>query len=160
MHRAELRPESCVRHTLVKAGDDAGQRVAQRAGDCSEIMPLDAHVAVGEHDYIVARRFEHVLQIGDLAVGAAGPRIDDERDVVVGQVADEGAGGRQRTILGIINAEDDLPRGVILLGKRSKVLVKVWLIAMQRLQHRHRRRVRRARQRAPDKPANGAGRPD
>ena len=56
VHRTELRPQPAMRHTLIEAGYQPDPRILERGGYRTEIIRLDAHVAVGEDQNLVPRR--------------------------------------------------------------------------------------------------------
>ena len=98
-------------------------------------------------------------------------RIDDERDVGGGEVADQVAGGFERPVFRVVDPEHDLNRWlnrwlnagrtarlnrrVVLLDKRAQVFIKPGLGAVQRLQDRNRCRLHCRRQRPARKAQRG-----
>ena len=160
MHGPELRPFTAGRHTLVETRHNPGLAIVQRRGHRAEVMAIDAHVAVGQHDQLVPRHLEHVFEVGDLLIRPAGPRIDDEGYIAGREIANQRMGGRQRAILRVIDAEHDLQRRIILLRERAQIVIKARLVAVQRLQHRDGRLIRNYRRRAAGKTYDSHGRPD
>ena len=71
------------------------------------------------------------------------------RDVAFGQIANQRACGRQRAVVRVTNAEDQLDDRIILLGKGAQVLIEARLGAVKGLHHRDGRPLSRGRQRVP-----------
>lgn len=105
----------------------------------------------------MAHRRQHVFKVGDLAVLAMDARIDDQRHISLRQIAAQTGDNRNGAVSWVVDAEDELQRGVILFRERAQVLIKARLRAMQRLQHRNRRLLGDRRQWLPGKP-QGANR--
>ncbi len=109
----------------------------ERLGDDRQVIASDPHVAVGQYDPFVARRGQHVFEVGYLEIAASDARIDHQRDVAIGPVANQGARDRQGAVAGIAEPKHNLHRGIVLVGERAQVFGQAGLGAMQRLQHRN-----------------------
>src|SRR5205823_15111742 len=56
MYRAEPRPQSTERHTLVEAGHGTGAGVLQRPDGRRNVVAVNPHVAIGYDEYLVLGR--------------------------------------------------------------------------------------------------------
>ena len=84
----------------------------------------------------MSRRGQHVFEVGDLQVGATGARIDYEGNVALGVFADQRPGDRQRRVGAMAHPEHDLHLAVVLVEKRTQIVVEAGLGPMQWLQYR------------------------
>ena len=75
----------------------------------------------------MARRGQHVFEIGHLEIAAADARIDHQRDVATAPVANQRARYRQGAVAGVAHPEHDLHRGIVLVDKRAQILVQAGL---------------------------------
>ena len=88
----------------------------------------------------MARRWQHVLQIGDLEIAALPRRLDDQREVGFGMRRDQPAHHRNGGVARILHAEDDLQCRIVLATEGVEIVVEAGILAAERLQYAHRRR--------------------
>ena len=161
VQRGEIGPEPAARNPAVQAGDETRRRrgaaIEKRRHHLGQIGGRDAHVAIGDDEDRMARRGQHIAEIGDLEIGAAAPRIDDQRHVARRKFRHERLHHGDGRVVCIGDAEDELEDRIILAAEGAQILGQRGILAMQRLQDAHERRgTRRKRRRgAAAKASNG-----
>jgi len=134
---APKQPVSAPTQALVEAGDEPDARLHQRADDGVQIVRLDPHVAVGNHQHLVLGDGHHVGDVADLVIAAGERAVDHQGDVDAGQIGDDLAGDRDRGIGLAMGADHDLQRSVIgLAAERAEILIQARIGAAHRLQDR------------------------
>ena len=125
-----------------EARHQPNRRILQRRRYRREMVRIDMHVAVGKDEQVVSCRRQHI-QVRDLEIGAAGAGVDDEIDIDLRPIGDQRACHRKRAVVWAAYAKDDLPAGIVLVDKRAQVLEEPGFRAVERLEHRYRRLLRR-----------------
>jgi hypothetical protein len=101
------------------------------------------------------RMFEHVHEIGDLAVRAVQPCIGDDRDVGVRMARTQCLDGFERGVARVMHAEQVLNRPRIILDEEAfEMLTKMPFVAVQRLRDGDTRKIARHRRHAGKEPAD------
>ena len=96
-------------------------------------------VRIRDHQHIMACGWQHVDQVSNLAVRSVLPGIDHQCDVHVRKSGLESAHHGNRWIGRILDSEHNLKVRKVLPAQGRQCLLQQRLIAVQRLQHRHRR---------------------
>jgi len=119
---------------LVYRGHRTDGGLRERRGHARETIAIDADIAVGEHDDVVARTSENVGEIGSLAVGASKRAIDDEPQVAMGQFPDQATHDLHgRVVLGV-RTKNDLVGAPVLLAERAQAFIEARACSAHRLE--------------------------
>ena len=83
-----------------------------------------------------------VVEVADLVVGAVHALVDHQLDVELGELALQAANHADGRVVGVGHAEEQLERGrVALAAQGDEVLVELYVEALERFEHRHRRAI-------------------
>ena len=116
-HGGQPRPEAAVRQASVEAGDRADAGLRQRGRQRAQVVWTDGHVTVGRDNDRVASDTRHIDEVGDLAVAAMRGGVDDQFNVELGISCNQRSDDRDRAIVRILDAEDELNFARIILMK-------------------------------------------
>ncbi len=102
-----------------------------------QIVARHPHVAVRDDQEVVAGERHHVHEVAHLAAAAVLAPVDDELQVELRKLALQPVHHLRGGIGRVGHAEHDLEPRIVLVAERAQALVKLVLIAAQRLQDRH-----------------------
>ena len=108
----------------------SGSRKRRRHG--AHVVGIDARVAVGQDQHLVAHEPHHREHVRDLGVTRAGHFADVDIDIPIGKRRRDALRDRQRGIVGARDAEDELKIRIVLLRERAQVLLETGFGAVQR----------------------------
>src|SRR5438876_1365810 len=123
----------------IQAGHSAHFGVAERGHHCSQVIRLDANVAVVDDKNFIASFVYHPDQFGHFIVDGVAPRAIEDSNLALGKLAhqllEKGNGG----VVFIADAENQLIIRVVLAAIAGKVFVGFRIEAADRLQVADRR---------------------
>jgi hypothetical protein len=121
---------------VVQAGDQADLPIQQRSGHAAQVVGSYEGIAVGHDQHVVARVLEHIDEAADLAVMTVLLRVDHHLDRQARELLHHPGYHRERRVVGVTYAEDDLEFGIVLLAEGAQVLVQAGLGTTKGLEHR------------------------
>ena len=103
----------------------------------AQIVWTNDHVTVGGDNDRVASDPRHIDEVADFAVAPMRGRVDDELNINLGISRNQRSDDRDRAIVRILDAEDELDLAWIILMKiRLDIIGQLRFGAIQRLQDR------------------------
>ena len=123
----------------IQAGHSAHFGVAERGHHCSQVIRLDANVAVVDDKNFIASFVYHPDQFGYFIVDGVAPRAIEDSNLALGKLAHQLLENRHRSVVFIPDAENQLVIRVVLAAIAGKILVGFRIEAADGLKVAHRR---------------------
>ena len=107
-YRGQVRPEAAARQAAIETGDHSDAGLRQGAHQHPQIVWTNRHIAVSHDDERMTSDLPHIDEVGDLTVNPMRGAVDDEMKFKLGIALNQRFDDRNRPIVRILDAENEL----------------------------------------------------